>query len=370
MKLTSIFLFLILFLGCKKENNNEEKVNHQISFYVGTYTNNVSKGIYKYKISKKGMFIRVGLVAVTNNPSFLAKTKDNKTLLAVDETNIEGSGFVKSFAIHKDTLKLISTSKSGGAHPCFITVNNKNQVLVANYSGGNVGFLTLDKKSKLSNLLYIQQHKGKGTTNRQKAPYAHSTWFHPNKEDIISVDLGTNELWFSKINEEKKELFFLDQKKMKFEDGAGPRHLAFHPNKNFIYVLNELNNTVSVVKEKEGYYFVDTSFSMLPKNFSKFSKGADIHISNDGKFLYASNRGHNSIVIYKVNQNNGGLDLVGFESVKVVNPRNFSLTPNNNYLVVANQDSNNIISFKRDSDTGLLEFVDEISAPNPVCILF
>ena len=152
--------------------------------------------------------------------------------------------------------------------------------------------------------------------------------------------------------------------------GAGPRHLTFDPNNNWIYVLNELNNTVSVVKEKEDMYYIDFSISMLPEQFTGYSKGADIHISKDGKFLYASNRGHDSIVIYKVNAENGSLKLVGFEPVLGRNPRNFSLSSRDKFLLVANQDTNNIVSFKRDEITGKLTFVSEIFAPKPVCILF
>ena len=358
---------LTIILSCQ---NTEMKEIKTTDFYVGTYTNGQSKGIYKYQIDVEGKLSKVGLVAETSNPSFITKTKDNKMLLAVDEANEDGTGFVKSFAIKKDTLAYINTSKSGGAHPCFITVNDQNQVLVANYSGGNVGFLEIDSSGKLSELIDVQQHLGKGTTDRQKAPHAHSTWFHPNTKEIISVDLGTNELWFSKIDKQEKKLVLSDQSKLKMADGAGPRHLTFHPNEKWIYVLNELNNTVSLVKEKDGLYFIDASISMLPEDFTDYTKGADIHISDDGKFIYASNRGHNSIVIYKVNQEEGSLSLVGFESVKGANPRNFSLSPDNKFLLVANQDTNNIISFKRNSKTGKLTFVSEISAPNPVCILF
>ena len=364
--LTILFLFLS-FLGCKTETMKEQNTT---PFYVGTYTNGDSKGIYKYQIDKEGKLSKIGLVAETNNPSFITKTKDNKTLIAVDEANENGTGFVKSFRIKKDTLAFINQSKSGGAHPCFVTINDKNQVLVANYSGGNVGFLELNSKGELSDLLDVQQHTGKGTTDRQKVPHAHSTWFHPNKEEVISVDLGTNELWFSKIDEKENKLVLSNQNKLNMTDGAGPRHLAFHPNKNWIYVLNELDNTVSLIKEKNNLYYIDSNISMLPKDFIEYTNGADIHISNDGKFLYASNRGHNSIVIYTINSEKGNLQLVGFEAVKGVNPRNFSLTPDNKYLLVANQDTNNLISFKRDTKTGKLTFVSEVKAPNPVCILF
>ncbi len=360
-------LVITLFFSCKTSKMEKEQT---IPFYVGTYTNGDSKGIYKYQIDAEGIVSKIGLAAETNNPSFLAKTDDNKTLLAVDETDENGTGFVKYFQIKKDTLIFVSKSKSGGAHPCFITVNDKNQVLVANYTGGNVGYLKVDNQNGLTNLLDVQQHIGKGTTDRQKSPHAHSTWFHPNKKEIISVDLGTNELWFSTINNEENKLVLSTPKTLKMKDGAGPRHLIFHPNKEWIYVLKELNNTVSLVKKKDDLHAVEASMSMLPKDFTTYSKGADIHISDDGKFLYASNRGHNSIVIYKINKEEGTLKLIGFESVKGANPRNFSLTPDNKFLLVANQDSSNIISFKRDIETGKLTFVNEVSVPNPVCILF
>jgi 6-phosphogluconolactonase len=365
-KLTLLFALILLF-SCQKSKMKEEIVTN---FYVGTYTNGDSKGIYKYELSAEGKLKQIGLMAATSNPSFLAKSNDDKTLFAVDEANEEGTGFVKSFSIEKDSLLLISKSKSGGAHPCFITVNEKNQVLVANYSGGNVGFLQADTSGNLSPLLYVQQHTGKGTTDRQTAPHAHSTWFHPAKKEIISVDLGSNELWFSKIDTTNKELVFTDQKTVQMPEGAGPRHLTFHPNHQWIYVLNELNNTVSLVKEKEDSYYVDTSISIIPEGYAEYTKGADIHISKDGQFLYASNRGHNSIVIFKVNAENGSLNLVGFEPVKGGNPRNFSLSSDNKFLLVANRDTNNMVSFKRDEITGTLTFVDEVTAPDPVCILF
>tara|TARA_R110002126_G_scaffold124451_3_gene266479 strand:+ start:53371 stop:54474 length:1104 start_codon:yes stop_codon:yes gene_type:complete len=367
MKKLSIIIVLTLIIGCKTSKMEEEKPT---SFYVGTYTNGESEGIYKYQIDVTGFLSKIGLVAKTDNPSFLAKTNDNKTLITVAETDENGTGFVKSFAIEKDTLLFKSKSKSGGANPCFITVNDKNQVLVANYTGGNVGYLQIDNQSGLTNLLNVQQHTGKGTTSRQEAPHAHSTWFHPTKNEVISVDLGTNELWFSTIDTETNELVFTNQKKLKFNDGAGPRHITFHPNNKWIYVLNELNNTVALVKEKNEMYFIDSSISMLPEGYTTYTKGADIHISDDGKFLYASNRGHNSIVIYKVDAEKGTLQLVGFEEVNGANPRNFSLSPDNKFLLVANQDTSTIVSFKRDVKTGTLTFVNQIAVPNPVCILF
>ncbi len=360
-------ILLIVFMSCQSSKEIEIK---KTPFFVGTYTNEESKGIYKYEIDDKGLLTKVGLQTEIENPSYLTKTSNGKILLAVSEVDENGTGFISSYKIEPDSLKLINTSKTGGAHPCFVEVNDENEVLVANYTGGNIGLLTLNNDGELSNLLNVQQHTGKGTTPRQEAPHAHSTWFHPNKEDIISIDLGTNQLWFSKIDKSENKLVYTKQKTLNMDEGAGPRHLSFHPNKKWIYVLNELNNTISLVKELDESYSISSTISMLPEGFSEYSKGADIHISNDGKFLYASNRGHNSIAIFKVNQQGGVLELVGFEDVRGANPRNFSLSPDNKFLLVANQDSNNIICFSRDVITGKLTFISEINAPNPVCILF
>ena len=367
MKKISMFIVITLFFSCSMSKVQEKTGSN---FYVGTYTNGESEGIYKYQLNAAGKLKQIGLVAKTDNPSYLAKTKDNKTLLAVDETNENGTGYVNSFRIEKDSLVFVSKSKSGGAHPCFISINDKNQVLVANYSGGNVGFLEIDDQNGLTNLLAVQQHVGNEINPKQQTPHAHFSKFHPTKNEIISVDLGTNQLWFSTFDTQKKELAFTNQKILNMNVGAGPRHFTFHPNNKWMYVVNELNNTVSLVKEKENLYMVDQTIAMLPKDFKKYSKAADIHISKDGQFVYASNRGHESIVIYKVNPENGTLSLVGFQSVKGKHPRNFSLSPDDNFLVVANKDSNNIVSFKRDAKTGKLSFVDEVFAPNPVCVLF
>ena len=365
-KYLSILLFFIGLTNCK---SSQDLPNKKLDFYVGTFTQNDKEGIYKYQIDSNGILYKVGLHAMVKNPSFLTKTTDKKTLLAVSTVNKKGTGFVYSYKIHQDSLEFKSKSKSGGGNPCFITANDEGQVLVANYAGGNVGYLKVDDQNGLTNLLDVQQHYGKGTTNRQKAPFAHSAWFYPNKKEIISVDLGTNELWFSSINNEDK-FEPSSQVKLKMAIGAGPRHLTFHPNNKWIYVLNELNNTVSLVTKVDGNYKVISSISMLPNDFKEYTKAADIHISNDGKFLYATNRGHESIVIYKVNSKSGSLKLVGFESVRGKHPRNFTLTPDNEFLVVANQDTNNIISFKRNKKSGKLTFVSEIEAPKPVCVLF
>lgn len=375
MKIYTSLLILMLLISCKSDKKVEEKMvetKASHDFYVGTYTDKEGEGIYKYSLNSDGILKKIGLAVASDNPSFLAISPDKKYIVAVNEINKDSIGFIESYAIENDILRVINKSSSGGAHPCHVSINKNGYVLAANYTGGNVGLLKLDDTGNLSKSLDVQQHFGKGTTDRQKAPHAHSAWF--DKEDankIIAIDLGTNELWFSKINTETNKLIESNPSKLAMAEGAGPRHLVFHPNKKIAYVLNELNNTITII-EKLGNnsYLKKKTVSILPTDFTDFSKAADIHISDDGNFVYASNRGHNSIAILKVDSKDYSLSLVGFEPTKGENPRNFSLSPDNDYLVVANQDSNNLISFERNKKTGLLTFKSEIKAPTPVCILF
>ncbi len=348
-----------------------QKIN-EYPFYVGTYTKGSSEGIYKYLLQADGKFKIIGLAAKSVNPSFLAMSWDRRFLLAVNEvSNEENTGTIESFSINGDKLKFICQRITGGAHPCFVAVNKEGYVLVANYNGGNVGLLKLNEKGKLSDLLDIQQHSGRGTTPRQEGPHAHSAWFEPDYDRIISVDLGTNELWFSRVDEENQKLQSLNLQKLAMSPGAGPRHLAFHPNGKWIYVLNELDNTVTKLEKNEhNNYEVINSFSTLPPDFTPPNIAADIHISSDGKFLYTSNRGHDSIAIFQMHPDDGGLILLGHQLTHGCGPRNFSLSPDENYIVVANQDTHNIVSFQRDQNTGMLRYVSQIEAPSPVCILF
>ncbi len=372
MKFLICTSLVLIVIGCQTKKEQSLSLAVPTEFYVGTYTDGNSQGIYKYLLKQNGSLEKIGLAATTENPSFLTFSTDKKYLIAVNEiSNKDTVGTVSSFLIKKDSLQLINTVSSGGAHPCHITINDQNYITVANYTGGNIGLLRISEKGVLSNLLDIQQHTGKGTTDRQKSPHAHSSWFIPNNNEIISVDLGTNELWFSNLDISSKKLSFSSQQKLKMDDGAGPRHLTIHPNNKWIYVLNELNGTITLVqKDSDGIYAKSAAISTLPEGYNQTNSSADIHISSDGNFVYASNRGPNNIAIFKTNSENGALTLIGHESTRGEAPRNFSLSPNEKYILVANQNTNNIISFTRNSETGLLTFVDEIEAPKPVCILF
>ncbi|NPD45709.1 lactonase family protein [Lentimicrobium sp. S6] len=362
-----ILLSLVLLMGC--ENTQQLNQTTSTKFYVGTYTDKDSQGIYQYELLEDGSMKNLGLMAESENPSFLAKSNNGKYLVAVNEiANEQNHGSIESYSLLEDTLILLDKKSSGGAHPCFVTVNEEGFVLAANYTGGNVALLKLHELGELEEL-DMQIHQGKGSTARQEAPHAHSAWFAPNQEHIIAVDLGTNELWFSKIEDNK--FTPLPQQKLAMEEGAGPRHLCFHPNRKWIYVLNELHGTITLVEtDKNGTYQTRSSISTLEKGFTGDNSSADIHISADGKYVYASNRGPNNIAIFKVEEKTGKLDLLSHQSTNGNWPRNFSFSPDEKYILIAHQYSNNITCFKRDAQTGLLEFVSEITAPSPVCVLF
>jgi len=342
------------------------------SFYVGTYTDTKSKGIYSYSLTDSGKIKKIKLVAETNSPSFLTKSIDGNYLLAANELNsVNGGGTIESYKILSDSLEFISRQSSGGAHPCFVAINENGYVLTANYSSGNVGLLKMDKTGVLSEVLDVQHHISDNQRRKNEKAHAHSAYFIDN-DQFISADLGTNEIWFSGINRVKNKIEPNKPSFLKIPgENPGPRHIAFHPKKDWIYIINELNSTVTLVKKvDENKYEVNSSFSTLPEYYMDKSFCADIHISNDGKFLYGSNRGHNSIAIFEINQESGVLRSIGHESVKGDWPRNFALSPDNEFLLVANQRSENIVSFKRDKSTGLLTFVEEVKVPSPVCILF
>ena len=359
-KLLHFLLIVALLSSCVSKEENKS-----YPFYLGTYTDGESKGIYQGVLKNDGTFDTLQLAAEANNPSFLCFANQGTSLLSVGEVNIEGTGTVDSYQITGNGLKHASTSISGGAHPCHIMSNDKGDVLMANYTGGNLGYVQIDNDGNLSDLLDVAQHNNSSNPEQQNKAHAHSAWML-GEDKLVAVDLGINQLIFYLVK--NNELHKTDSLLM--EQGAGPRHLTFHPTKEIMYVVNELNSTVSVViKDNKGWKLLN-SVTTLPMNYSDESYCADIHISNDGRFLYASNRGHNSIAIFQLDDTGQALKLISHQDVKGEWPRNFSLTPDGEYLVVANQHSNNLVAFKRSDQTGQLSFSSEIKAGSPVCMLF
>ena len=359
-----VLCFFLFIYGCKK--NEPLKI---YSLFVGTYTENGSEGIYSYNFdSSTGELSNKILVAPMGNPSFLKISPNNKYLYAVEETNeYEGSsGGVVAFRIDNNgALKEINANSTIGAHPCHIGISEDGKFLAASsYSGGSLSIFKLGDKGELLPNPQFVDHNLLDTT---KTSHAHSAIF--TKDGLFTADLGLDAV---------KRYTLLGDKFVPFKQfsidlplKAGPRHFTFGQNGKFLYVINELNSTITVFQRNtdNSYSELETQTTLAPE-FKGESFCADIHLSKDGKFLYGSNRGENTIVIFKVDQGNGKLGLVGRESVKGDWPRNFGIDPSDNYLLVANQRSNNIIVFKRDMVKGTLNFLYEQELPSPVCLEF
>ncbi|MGB3801348.1 MAG: lactonase family protein, partial [Lewinella sp.] len=364
---------LLFFLACAQQPGSEAPGSNTAdeltatTFLLGTYDDPGvhEPGIYRFALQDDGSLVNQGRVVEASNPSFIAYNTDRTTLVSVEQLNGE-PGQVVSFSVEGDSLRLINQQTAGGLGPCHINVNEEGYVTVANYTSGNLEMLQLDDEGQLSNPLDLQDHRQRGS----EEPHAHSSYFINDDEEVLAVDLGTDEVWHYRIDEESQKLVPADPPSVRMEAGAGPRHLSLHPNGKWIYIINELNSTVTQVsREGESFQVVD-SWSTLPGDFGGESFCADIHTSVDGRFVYGSNRGHNSIVVFAVDQESGALTPLEFESVAGDWPRNFALSPEEDYLLVANQRSKNITTLSRNEETGMLDFVGTTSAPIPVCILF
>lgn len=371
-----LFIGILLINSCLLAGSRDKKAPQY--FFVGTYTEGGSEGIYNFSLDPiTGKLTDHGLVAKTNNPSFLALTSNRKFLLAVHETKDENGsnmGFIESFSVKKDDNRLTSLGmvSSGGAHPCYVSVNQNGYVLVANYTGGNVALFRLDESGKLSEALDVQQHYGSGPNKaRQAEPHVHSAFFEPGSNRIFVADLGIDQVAVYQIDNLSSKLIKAPFPVITMPPGSGPRHLAFHPMLKVVYVVNELASAVSVVSlNADGSFTTVETVSALPKGYDQPNTCADIHISKDGRFLYASNRGLNTIAFFSVDAKSGKIAQIGQESTRGETPRNFTLSPNENYLLVANQSSQDIVAFRRNTKTGKLSFTDQIKAFKPVCLLF
>ncbi len=362
----SLFLILLFLLSgfmMAQESGSVNQNRQGYHFFAGTYTRGQSEGIYVVSLSPEGKLSQARLVAKTENPSFLALSPDKKFLLAVNENN---PGTVESYAVQPDTLQRLSRRRSGGDAPCFVSVNRQGEVLTANYGSGTVGLLKMDKNGKLSPLLFTENHHAEGMT-----AHAHEARFLPGTRQMVSVDLGTNRLWFSHLDAGGKKLVPDKQRTLDLPPGSGPRHFVLHPNGKWMYVVNELGNSVSLVhRTTEGQWVLKKTVSALPAGFRGKSYCAEIRITQDGRFLYVSNRGHNSLALFRVTPSGDDLKRVANIPVHGDFPRFFVLTPDENYLLVANQKSDNIVVFKRNKKTGLLQYTDEMKMSSPVCVVF
>ncbi|HET6179295.1 MAG TPA: lactonase family protein [Candidatus Sulfotelmatobacter sp.] len=352
-------------------------------FYVGTYTadGSKSKGIYAYSYdAATAQIAPLGLAAETTNPSFVDLHPNGRFLYAVNEVgNYKGpnSGGVSAFSVDRATgkLTLLNEVASRGADPCYITLDRTGKyVLVANYTGGSVAVFPVLEDGKLGEASAFVQHTGHGpNAQRQEAAHAHSIDLSLDNRFAMVDDLGLDELRVYKFDSSKGSLAPNDPPFAKLDPGGGPRHFALHPSGKFGYVLTEMHSSVTVFSNdaKTGTLTPLQTISALPKDFTGRNDDAEIEVHPSGKFLYASNRGHDSITVFAIDPSKGTLTLVEYASTKGKEPRSFEIDPTGTLLFAANQKSDNIVVFRIDQKTGKLTPTGQVlDVASPVCVKF
>lgn len=388
MKITRrLFALLSLFsapllLFSRAQTPAKPAATGQYIAYVGTYTSKTtSKGIYAYRFDpEKGQLTSIGVAAETIDPSFLAVHPNGKYLYAVNEiANFNGgtSGAVSAFAIDAKTgaLKFLNQVPTRGAGPCHVSLDREGAfVLVANYDSGSIASFPVHDDGSLGTTSGFVQHSGSGPNKeRQEGPHAHWIGTSPDNRFALAVDLGLDQVIVYGFDPIKGVFTPMLSGFAKVKPGAGPRHLAFHPNGKFAYVLSEMESSVTVFsyQPKTGGLTSLQTISALPKDYSGPKEAAEIAVYASGKFLYTSNRGHDSIAVFAIDEKKGTLKSLGQVLTGGKTPRHFAIDPTGAYLLAENQESNNIVVFHIDPATGSLTPTGQtIEVPSPVCITF
>ena len=342
---------------------------------VGTYTGGKSEGLYVYSFnSKDGSYKEVSHVK-TPNPSYVAISPDEKYVYAVSENGNKGNGgeiAVFSFDKEKGMLTFINQQPTGGDHPCYIDIDKTGKwVFAGNYSSGSLSVFPVNADGSLGSATTHITHTGSGPVKgRQDNPHVHCTIISPDNKWLYVPDLGIDKVMIYAFDELTGKLSTGQQPFAATQPGAGPRHFTFHPNGKYAYLLEELAGEVVAYQYQSGQLKQLQNISSVPVGEKGYPGSADIHVSPDGKFLYASNRAEfNNLAIYKIDPKTGKLSNVGFQSTLGKTPRHFNFDPTGKYLLAANQDSDEIVVFSRNMKTGLLTDTGKrIGVGKPVCL--
>ena len=385
------YLLWLLFFSLVTSSAAKNSPKHQYLLFVGTYTEKESKGIYAYRFDAASSALTpLGIAAEASNPSFLAIDPSHRFLYAVNEVQKykdANSGVVSAFAIdhQKDEgqkgdgqtakLRFLNAVASGGADPCYISFDKTGRyALVANYTGGSVAVFPVQSDGRVGEASAFVQHAGSSVNReRQEGPHAHWIETTPDNRFAIAVDLGLDKLLVYRFDAKTGSLTPNDPPYAKLDPGAGPRHLAFHPGGKIVYVVNELQSSITTFAydASRGTLHKLTTVSTLPKNFPGSNDAAEIKIDSSGKFLFASNRGHDTIAVFSIDSKTGALTLADHFPTEGKTPRNIEIDPTGKFLFVANQDTNNIAVFQIDSDNGRLSPTKQtLQVPSPVCLKF
>ncbi|MBD1382184.1 lactonase family protein [Metabacillus arenae] len=346
--------------------------NQQFIGYVGTYTRGDSKGVYRFLLDKEAKkIVDVKEAAELKNPTYVTVSSDNQYLFAVKAGDEKGG--VAGYSINTETgeLEEINDQLSPGANPCHVSINKDNTAVVtANYHKGTIESYQVNADNgQLSPAASIIQHEGSGPNlERQEKAHAHYSGFTPDEKYVIAVDLGIDKVNTYKLVDGK----LTEASSLSVKPGSGPRHIAFHPNGETAYIITELSSEVIVVKynPQDGSFTELQTISTIPADFNENNQCSAIHVTSDGSTIYAGNRGHNSIAVYKAD-GAGKLTFIEHLSSEGNWPRDFVLDPSEEFLVVTNEKSSNMALYERDKATNTHTLLQsDITVPDPVCVKF
>ncbi|WJS92773.1 lactonase family protein [Flavobacterium johnsoniae] len=367
MKKIYVVLFSALSLTAVKAQN-------KFNLLVGTYTNTCqSNGIYVYEFdASSGDFKLKNSSENVVSPSYLSVSADNKFVYAVNENGNQSAVSAFGYDSASGKLKFLNTNDALGADPCHLINDDKN-VIVANYSGGNIVVFKKKADGSITEVQQLIQHEGKGpNAARQEKAHVHMVVFSPDKKFVLSNDLGLDKIFIYKYNPDSKNEILTLKGTVDVKSASGPRHLTFSKDGKFVYLVQELDGTLTTLSyDKTGNLKVIAETSILPKGFTGGTGAAAIKISPDGNFLYVSDRvDANAISVYKILKD-GKIELVEQQSTLGKGPRDFAIDPTGNYLLVGHQYTNDIVIFKRNKTTGKIEDTGKrIELCSPVGLVF
>ncbi|WP_394233302.1 lactonase family protein [Niallia oryzisoli] len=337
--------------------------------FIGTYTKGSSEGIYTFTFNTESTKVEdIKVAAKIENPTYLTISSDHQYLYSVAKDGENGG--VASFSLNNITgeLQFLNQQTEKGSPPCHVSVNRDNHYLLSgNYHKGTVEAYIIDQENGTINPAPSKiQHQGRNT---EQIPHTHYAAFTPDEKFISVIDLGIDQLITYQL--QNGQLTVVNH--IAFPAGSGPRHLAFHPNGRFAYIMTEFSSEVIVLQydANNGAFKEIQTISAIPADFTENNQGSAIQLSSDGRFIYAGNRGHNSIALFSIDPETYKLTFVEHISTAGDWPRDFSLDPTEEFMIASNQESSNLAVFKRNTDTGRLTLLQsDITVPHPVCVKF
>ncbi len=370
-----------------KPADNQTELKNSTLVYVGTYTGAKSKGIYLFKLisenhqgGAKTVLVPLGLAAETPSPSFLELDPKRRLLFAVGEMNtFEGkpTGAVSAFSIDGATgkLSLLNQRPSGGTGPCHLVLDQERRhILVANYGSGSVSVLPVEADGRLGEASDFVQHQGESVNpQRQKGPHAHCVTMAPDNRFAFVCDLGLDQVLTYRFDPKHGKLAPNQPAFTPIKPGSGPRHMVFRPDGRFAYVINELNSTITALayNSKSGVLNEVQTTSTVPADYKEPNFTAEVDVDPSGKYLYGSNRGQDTLVVFQIDPKKGTLARVAEHQTRGKKPRHFGIAPSGRHLVIANQETDTILCCEIDPSDGRLHPSDVLAeAPSPVCVKF